>query len=304
VELIRGRASDGVLWDTGFHFGDWVALDAKEGSYFGATPNDFTATAFYAHSTLLLSKAAGVLGKREEAAEYTALRERIVAAFRSEFFTATGRIAARTQTACVLSLVFDLAPPEHRGRVRDTLLALIRENGGHLVTGFLGTPYICRALAESGALEAAYDLLLREDYPSWLYQVKMGATTVWEHWDGIKPDGSMWSADMNSFNHYAYGSVGEWLYGSVAGLGLDERGPGFSRIVFRPQPGGGLTRARASLMTVYGLASIEWKIEGGKLLVEVVVPHNASACVILPGSEPAEVGSGRYAFSRPLAAAR
>jgi alpha-L-rhamnosidase len=301
VERIRSLARGGLIWDSGFHFGDWVALDAKEGSYFGATPNDFTATAFYAKSTLLLSKAAAVLGRDEDAAGYAALYDRIVVAFRSEFFSPSGRIAVRTQTACVLALDFGLAPPEQRDRVRNTLLALIAENGGHLVTGFLGTPYLCRALADSGAIDAAYSLLMREEYPSWLYQVRKGATTVWEHWDGLKPDGTMWSADMNSFNHYAYGSIGEWMHSSVAGIAADERGPGYKRILFKPMPGGGLSWATASIMTVYGLASIKWKIEGGQLKVETLVPHNAMAIFVPPveGAAAVELGSGRESFSYP-----
>jgi alpha-L-rhamnosidase len=301
VEYIRARARDGLIWDSGFHFGDWVALDAKEGSYFGATPNDFTATAFYAKSAGIVAKAAAALGLEDEAREYATLRDRIVAAFREEYFTPSGRIAVRTQTACVLALDFGLAPPERRDRVRDTLLALIEESGGHLVTGFLGTPYLCRALADSGALESAYALLMREDYPSWLYQVRMGATTVWEHWDGLKPDGSMWSADMNSFNHYAYGSIGEWMHSAVAGLAPDASAPGYKRILFKPQPGGGLTRASASLKTGYGLASIEWRIEGAQLVVELSVPHNAKATFVppVPGAAGVELGSGAHRFSLP-----
>jgi Alpha-L-rhamnosidase N-terminal domain./Bacterial alpha-L-rhamnosidase. len=305
VERVRRVAREGLLWDSGFHFGDWVALDAKEGSYFGATPNDFTASAFYAKSTELLAKAAAALGKDEDAREYGALRDLIIEAFRNEYFSPSGRIGVRTQTACVLALDFGLAPPDHRAKVLETLLTLIEENGGHLVTGFLGTPYLCRSLADSGAVDAAYRLLMREDYPSWLYQVKKGATTVWEHWDGLKPDGSMWSADMNSFNHYAYGSIGEWMQSSVAGLSADEKAPGYGRIVFKPLPGGGLTRAKASLMTVRGLASIEWRIEGGSLVIETVVPHNATATLYPPASPfsptpgPVELGSGTKKLSFP-----
>jgi alpha-L-rhamnosidase len=299
VEYIRAHARGGLIWDSGFHFGDWVALDAKEGSYFGATPNDFTATAFYAKSAGIVAKAAAALGLEGDAREYGSLRDRIVAAFREEFFTPSGRIAVRTQTACVLALDFGLAPPERRDRVRDTLLALIKENDGHLVTGFLGTPYLCRALADSGALDAAYSLLMREEYPSWLYQVRKGATTVWEHWDGLKPDGSMWSADMNSFNHYAYGSIGEWMHASVAGLAADETAPGYKRIRFEPRPGGGLARASASLKTAYGLASIEWRIDGEELVVELLVPHNARASFLPPltGAAKIELGSGAHRFS-------
>jgi Alpha-L-rhamnosidase N-terminal domain./Bacterial alpha-L-rhamnosidase. len=294
VERVRSLARDGLIWDSGFHFGDWVALDAKEGSYFGATPNDFTATAFYAKSARILAKSATVLGKEADAAEYSALADRVVAAFRAEYFSTSGRIGVRTQTACALALDFGLAPPEHRDRVRDTLLALISENGGHLVTGFLGTPYLCRALADSGAPEDAYALLMREEYPGWLYQVRKGATTVWEHWDGLKPDGSMWSADMNSFNHYAYGSIGQWMHESVAGIAPDESAPGYKKIIFRPIPGGGLSHAAASIDTAYGRASVSWRIEGEELIVAFMVPHNASATFYPPtGAAPVALGSGK-----------
>ncbi|NLY61513.1 MAG: alpha-L-rhamnosidase, partial [Clostridiales bacterium] len=186
-----------------------------------------------------------------------------------------------------------------------------------LTTGFLGTPYFCHVLSQNGRLKEAYDLLLKEDYPSWLYQVKMGATTIWEHWDGIKPDGSMWSPDMNSFNHYAYGAIADWLYGVVAGLDTDPDKPGFKRILMRPQPGGGLTYAQAEYKSVYGKAAIKWAIEGDKMVVDIEVPHNTTAHVILPGADPeaidgdgisftaccggseAEIGSGVYRFVYP-----
>ena len=318
VEYVRAHARGGLLWDSGFHFGDWVALDAKEGSYFGATPNDLTATAFYARSTDLLARSAAVLEKRDDATDYRRLHERIVAAFRDEFITPAGRLASRTQTAHILALRFGLVPEEHRGRAVETLVALLRENGGHLTTGFLGTPYFCRVLADNGRLEKAYALLLKEDFPSWLYQVVKGATTVWEHWDGIKPDGTMWSPDMNSFNHYAYGAIGEWLSRDIAGLDADPEAPGYKTILMRPRPGGGLTWARAEYVTPYGLASIEWRRESAAMRVTVQVPHNSTARVILPNAaaesvsaesahftrceEGAEtrVGSGRRTFTYPV----
>jgi len=296
VQYIRSRARDGVLWDSGFHFGDWVALDAKEGSYFGATPNDLVATAYYSHSTRLLARTAAVLGRKADAKEYARLHREIVAAFRREFFTPSGRLAVRTQTAHILALAFDLAPEEHRQRVVDALVAIIEENGGHLTTGFLGTPHVCRVLAENGRLEAAYALLLRQDYPSWLYQVAHGATTIWEHWDGIKPDGSMWSPSMNSFNHYAYGAVGDWLHRAVAGLGIELDDRGRHRVVVQPRPGGGLTHAEAQLMTLYGKAAVSWTLAAGKIGIEILVPHNTTARVVLPGAARSLLGSEAGSF--------
>jgi len=317
IEYIRSQAQDGVLWNTGFHFGDWVALDAKEGSYFGATPNDLVATAYYAYSTDIVAKIAKILGKENDAEEYSQLHRAIVEAYRNEFFTPNGRLAAPTQTAHILSLAFGLVPEEHRQRTIEGLVKLLEENDGHLTTGFLGTPFFCHVLSQNGRLKEAYDLLLKEDYPSWLYQVKMGATTIWEHWDGIKPDGSMWSPDMNSFNHYAYGAIADWLYGVVAGLDTDPDMPGFKRILMRPQPGGGLTYAQAEYKSIYGKAAIKWAIEGDKMIVDIEIPHNTTAYLVLPGADPeaiegddiaftacyggseAELGSGVYRFVYP-----
>lgn len=182
------------------HYGDWLALDAEEGSYRGATPNNLIASAFYAHSANLLVKAGKVLNRNVE--EYEALYERIKAAFKRRF-------ALITQTAHVLALVFDLT--DDRSGVATKLANMIQENGNRLKTGFVGTPYLLYALSENGSSELAYDLLLQEAYSSWLYEVNHGATTIWEHWDGMKEDGSFWSTDMNSFNHYAYGAVADWI---------------------------------------------------------------------------------------------
>lgn len=314
VEFIRSRAQDGLIWNTGFHFGDWVALDAKEGSYIGATPTDLISTAYFAYSTEILSKAAKVLGFDDDYAEYLELHKNITKAFQNEFYTPFGRLAAKTQTAHILALMFNLAPEKHKKRTIDTLLKLLEENKGHLNTGFLGTPYFCHVLSENGHLDAAYDLLLKDDFPSWLYQVKMGATTIWEHWDGIKPDGTMWSANMNSFNHYAYGAIGEWMYKVIVGINQDFGAAGYKSIVIKPKPGRGLTHAKGSLQTVYGEISVEWSINDGKFFLSLRIPHNTIAKVILPkaklehlsvfkndfiacnGGCETNLGSGEYTF--------
>lgn len=284
VEYVRSRAENGLIWNTGFHFGDWVALDAKEGSYFGATATDLIATAFYAYSTNLLAKTAKVLGKDDEAKHYTEHYQQIVTAFRKEFVTPAGRLAVPTQTAHVLALIFDLVAEEDRKRTVDTLARYIEENGVHLTTGFLGTPYLCHALSKNGYLDLAYRLLLQTDYPSWLYQITKGATTIWEHWDGIKPDGSFWSPDMNSFNHYAYGAIGDWLYRVVAGMEIDEEKPGYKHVLLKPQPGGGLEFVKAELKSMYGVIRCEWRIEGNGMRIEVVIPANTTATLFLPGA--------------------
>ena len=312
VEYIRGVAENGVLFNTGFHFGDWVALDAKEGSYFGATPNDLSATAFYAYSTELLGKSAAVLGKKDEAAVYGELHRKIVEAFGREFFTPTGRIAARTQTSCILALQFGLCPPHAKQRTLDTYVELLKENTNHLTTGFLGTPFACRVLADNGRLDLAYELLFKTDFPSWLYQVTKGATTIWEHWDGLKPDGTMWSADMNSFNHYAYGAVYDWVFTDTGGIDTDEAA-GFKRILLEPRPGGPLSWAESSYESPYGRIFLRWEKNGGTLKVDIKVPPNTRATAILPGAKAgnigglefvsapngaqAELGSGSYSFT-------
>jgi alpha-L-rhamnosidase len=181
--------------------------------------------------------------------------------------------------------MFDLVEEKDRKRTADTLIKYLEENKYHLTTGFVGTPYLCHALSNAGYTDIAYKLLMQEDYPSWLYQIKKGATTIWEHWDGIKTDGSFWSADMNSFNHYAYGAVGDWLYRVVAGLEIREDKPGYKHIVMRPQPGGGLHYAKAGLKSLYGMIRLEWSIEEGRMTVKAVVPCNTTAELTLPNAK-------------------
>jgi alpha-L-rhamnosidase len=273
--------SDNDIWRYKLQFGDWVALDAEEGSYFGATPEDLICTAWYAHSTLLLAKTARVLGHTEDYHYYHALQARIVERFRQRFFSADGEMTARTQTAHILALCFNLVPDAWRARTANTLVELLHEHDGHLVTGFLGTPYFCHALSQNHHPKEAWSLLLKEDFPSWLYQVKAGATTIWEHWDGIKPDGTMWSPDMNSFNHYAYGAVGEWLYRTVAGIEADESAPGFKLVVIAPLPGGGLSWVDAHYQSIYGDIAVKWQAQKGRVVLTFSIPVNTTATVKL-----------------------
>jgi alpha-L-rhamnosidase len=284
VEYMRQQGKDKYLWNTGFHFGDWLGLDAKEGDYVGATPRDLIATCFYAYSTKLFVRTAEVLGRTEDAKSYRELYEQIITAFEQEFITANGRLAAHTQTAHVLPLMFDLVEGPVRERMAKTLAEYVTEQKFHLTTGFVGTPYLCHVLSENGYHDVAVKLVQQEDYPSWLYSIHQGATTIWEHWDGIKADGTFWSDDMNSYNHYAYGSIGEWLYRVVAGLDLDESQPGYKHIVFRPRTDSGLSYAKASYKSAYGLIRSEWSTgEEGTATYEFEVPANTTAEVNLPG---------------------
>ncbi|KRE75081.1 alpha-L-rhamnosidase [Paenibacillus sp. Soil750] len=290
INYIRQQGENEYLWQTGFHFGDWLGLDAKEGSYVGATPKDLIATCFYAYSTSLFVKTAEVLGREADVVEYTALYENIVEAFTAEFVTPSGRLAGHTQTAHVLPLMFGLVQGSTRERLAATLAQYVKEQNYHLTTGFVGTPYLCHVLTENGYHDVAVKLVMQEDYPSWLYTIHKGATTIWEHWDGIKPDGTFWSDDMNSYNHYAYGAIGDWLYRKVAGLDSDDRQPGYKRMSFRPRTDSGLTYAKASLITNYGEVRSEWSVEeSGDIRYTFQLPPNTSGEVILAGSTLSEV---------------
>lgn len=287
--------------------GDWVALDAEPGSFFGATPTALTSQAYYALSARILALTASVLGKAADTEKYTAVYKNAKDAFIKNFFDAEGTLTAQTQTAHILALRFDLTPEKWRAKTVQRLLQLLDERGGHLVTGFLGTPYFCAALSENDCLKQAYDLLLKKDFPGWLYQVAQGATTVWEHWDGRRPDGTMWSAGMNSFNHYAYGAVGAWLYSTVLGLGQQAGTAGFTAARLAPRPGGGLNWAEGWHETPLGRYALRWEKDAVKTNVTFSVPANAEAELVLePGAQviatdgiaftngTARVGSGTY----------
>lgn len=283
--------SEGNIWNYQLQFGDWVALDAEEGSYFGATPNDLTCTAYYAYSTMLFAKMAAVIGETEDAEEYGRLYEDIKKTYQDTFFD-HGHLTAQTQTAQIVSLYFRLVPEEYRENVTQDLLKLLAKENGHLVTGFVGTPYFCHALSQTGHTKEAYELLLKDDFPSWLYQVKQGATTVWEHWDGKKPDGTMWSPDMNSFNHYAYGAVAEWIYRVAAGIEVKEEGAGFKKFILEPHPGGGFAYMKASHKCLYGQIRSGWKLEGERLILDIEVPCNTTAVIRPCGACSVEESDG------------
>ena len=204
-------------------------------------------------------------------------------------------MVSETQTACVLALHFDLAQPKLRSRILKLLVANLAKRKDHLCTGFVGTPYLNHALSDNGCHELAGKVFLQEDFPSWLYPVKMGATTIWERWNSLQPDGSFSSAGMNSFNHYAYGSIGSWMYQKLGGLQIVK--PGYKKSRIAPMPIQGIDSAKAVVKTVYGILSCEWKRENGKLSVDITVPCNTSAVVKLPGKKKEFiVGSGNYHY--------
>ncbi|UJF34515.1 alpha-L-rhamnosidase [Paenibacillus hexagrammi] len=285
VEFIRAQGENEYLWNTGFHFGDWLALDAKENSYVGATPKALVATAYYAYSTRIVRDAARALGREDDLHTYGELYEQVKQAFQDEFITKNGRMASPTQTAHVLALAFDLVDGSVRTRVARELNDLIVENDYHLTTGFVGTPYLCFALSGNGYHDTAVKLLMQESYPGWLYSVSKGATTIWEHWDSIKADGSFWSDDMNSFNHYAYGAIGDWLYRKVAGLDMDVSVPAFKHIHLEPYFGlKKLSFAKAAHRSMYGRIAVGWRVDGANIEVSVEIPPNTTAELVLRGA--------------------
>jgi alpha-L-rhamnosidase len=293
VEYMRAQAGERYLWTSGFHFGDW--LDFRGRGDMNAAPvtdRELIATAFFAYSTHLLQQAAQVLGKEDEAAAYADLLSKIKAAFTAEFVSPNGRVGPNSQSAYVLALHFDLLPEDLRQKAADRLAEEVRKFGYHLTTGFVGTPYLCLVLNRFGYTDLAYELLNQESYPSWLYPVKKGATTIWERWDGIKPDGSFQDAGMNSFNHYAYGAIGEWLYRVVAGLEIDADQPGYKHVLIQPRPGGGLTQARAALQSMYGEIVSAWQLSETGLRLQVSLPPNTHATLRLPASDLAQVSEG------------
>lgn len=282
------------LWTEGFHFGDWLALDAEDPvSRKGGTPEDFIASAFYCFSARLVARAAAVLGRQEQADTYARLSDEVRAAIQREYFTATGRLAVPTQTGYVLALFMDLAPAAHRERVQRDLIARLERDKVHLRTGFVGTPYLCRVLSNNGANDLAYRLLLNEDYPSWLYAINLGATTIWERWNSLNPDGSISSTGMNSLNHYAYGAIVEWMYRDMCGLNPyagDDGVTGFRHARIAPKPDKSLQWARARYRSAAGVYESGWRIdEAEHLVIEVTIPFNATATIVLPEAYMGEI---------------
>ncbi|HYT23332.1 MAG TPA: glycoside hydrolase family 78 protein [Candidatus Polarisedimenticolia bacterium] len=297
VEYMRRQAGESYLWKSGSSFGDWLAFATTRADYPGATTDkDLIQTAYFAHSTALLAKTAKVLGKTEDAAEYESLEEKIKRAFQEEYVTSKGRLSSNTQTAYALALAFELLPETMRPEAAARLAADVKKFG-HLTTGFLGTPALCQALSDYGYLDEAYLLLNRKEYPSWLYPVTKGATTIWERWDGTKPDGSFQNPSMNSFNHYAYGAIGDWMYRVVAGIEIDEKQPGYKHILIQPRPGGGLTYAKASVETPYGHVESGWKLADGKMALHVEVPPNTTTTLRLPKAKLEQVTEGGKALA-------
>ncbi|MEA9984031.1 family 78 glycoside hydrolase catalytic domain [Subtercola sp. RTI3] len=302
VEVVRGLAGANNLWTGGFQFGDWLDPSAPpENPSAAKTDPDIVATAYYFKSTRQLAAAARVLGFAEDARQYAELAEGIRAAFVREYVTAGGRLMSDAHTAYAITIAFGLVTdPAEVKRVGARLAELVRAYGYRIRTGFVGTPLICDALAAAGQSDVAYRLLLETDCPSWLYPLSMGATTIWERWDSMLPDGTINPGEMTSFNHYALGAVADFMQRQIAGIAPGT--PGYETIDIRPVVGGGLSSAGATLETGFGRVAVSWSIEGSTFTLAASIPANSRARVWMPGSTTAvEVGSGDHTFSTALA---
>ena len=306
VDLQADIAGPSRLWDEGYQLGDWLDPAAPpQDPGDGRTDRYLVASGYFARSARLVAQIAEVLGETEAASRYGVLADEARAAFIARYVVGDGLMTSDSPTAYALALQFDLLPAENRTTAAARLAALIHESDNRIATGFVGTPLVSDALSANGQQKTAYDLLLEEECPSWLYQVNMGATTIWERWDSMLPDGTVNPGTMTSFNHYALGAVADWLHRVVAGLAPET--PGYRRIRFAPRPGGALTSASATHTTPYGEAAISWSLHDDELTVEMVVPVGATAIIDLEGREPEEVGHGRHervvAFARKEAVA-
>ena len=291
VDYLCAAPGGEYLWLGKQPYGDWVALDAEPGAYIGATDPELIASCYYYYSTSLLVQAGLVLGY--DMTQYQKRLPQIKAAI-LEAFTDNGIPKIQTQTACVLLLHFGIS--ENRAELAKLLAEMVEANGKRLTTGFIGTPYLLHALSGNGYTTLAYDLLLQEAFPSWLYSVNQGATTIWEHWDGVNEDGELWSADMNSFNHYAYGAVCDWIFGVAAGITPLAEAPGYQKISIAPKPDQRLGYLNARINTAYGDVSSSWYYKDGYVVYEITVPQGTSAIVTLPDGQTHTVDSGKYTF--------
>lgn len=326
VDYMAAESGEDYLWNDNrhWHWGDWLAYDANNPAYNGSvTEKDLIATAYAYYSTTLFCKIATVLDKPEDVKIYSEQAANIKRAFIKEYITPNGRLVSHTQTAYAMALSFDLIP-EHLIEKSAAYFAQDVKKFGHLTTGFLGTPLLCTTLSKIGRDDLAFMLLNRKEFPSWLYPITMGATTIWERWDTQRPDGTIIEG-MNSFNHYSYGAIGEWLYTHVGGLRIDSEKPGYKHIIFDPHPGGGLTSVKTEFKSLYGDILSNWKINDGQFSYEIQIPANTTATVTLPGAKidqlmlndkelkakeqidftstengaQVHLGSGSYSFSYP-----
>ena len=310
VEYIHSSGPEEYLWLGGQHFGDWLAMDdttttTEQRSF---TPTDYIASAYFAYSTSLLIKAGKALG--EDMSGYEALYKNIVKAFRKRYMkdglpypvpngwdaSSVEPDVRETQTAHVLALYFGLCEDKDRQKIADRLAEIIRENDTRLTTGFVGTPYLLHALSENGHTDLAYELLLQEKCPSWLFSVKMGATTMWERWTSMNEDGSMNNPGMNSFNHYAYGAVFDWIFGVCTGIKTVDSAPAYREVNIAPQPCRALGFARSEIESRNGKIVSHWYYKGDDVYFEFDIPSGVTAHITLPNGYKEDISGGIYHF--------
>ncbi|MEU1217051.1 family 78 glycoside hydrolase catalytic domain [Streptomyces sp. NPDC005791] len=293
VDLMERLAGPSRVWDTGFQLGDWLDPAAPpQDPAAGRTDRYLVATAYFAHSARHLALSAAELGDAAEAERYTALADEVREAFRRRYVLPSGRMTSDSPTAYALGIAFGLLAPQQKQSAGDRLAELVLADEARIATGFVGTPLICDALTDTGHLDVAYRLLLQTECPSWLYTVTQGATTIWERWDSLRPDGSLNPGGMTSFNHYALGAVADWLHRVVGGI--TATAPGYRDITFRPRPGGGITWARTRHETPYGSASLSWEVTATGMTARCTVPEGCRAVVELPACEPITLHPGEH----------
>ncbi len=295
VDLVDTLAGDDHLWNEGYQLGDWLDPSAPpEDPADAKTDRYLVATAYFAWSSAQLARMAAVLGRDDDARHYSQLAAAVRSAFIAEYLDASGRLSSDAQTAYSLALKFDLVPHDLLAVAGSRLAELVTQAQNRIATGFAGTPVVSDALTMTGHVESAYDLLLERECPSWLYAVDQGATTIWERWDALQPDGTVNPGTMTSFNHYALGAVADWMHRSIGGL--QAAAPGYREIRFAPRPGGGITEAIARHESPYGTIAISWTATGDGLDVALMVPTGATALLELPGAEAIPLGPGEHYY--------
>ena len=295
VDCVDRRAGESHLWTGDFQFGDWLDPDAPPNSPAAAKAHpDFVATACFFHSADLTAQACRAVGDAEGEASYRELADAIKAALQNRYITPDGIVYSDSATAYAQGIVWGILDENQRRFAGERLADLARIASFRVSTGFVGTPLICDALSMTGHADIAYRLLTEQGCPSWLYSVTMGATTIWERWDSMLPDGTINPGEMTSFNHYALGAVADWMHRVVAGLSFDAVA---KSVTIAPVPGEPLEHAEATLLTPYGEAASGWRRDGDRLVVDAVVPAGLVGHVVLPDGSTREVASGRHRFT-------
>jgi len=295
--IVKNNLGPTGLWENGFNFGDWLALDGdenQEDDRYGGTDVTLVASAYLKYSSELVAKAAKVLGEDNDADYYQKISDRTRGAIQKKYYTADGKSLVQTQTAHILALAMNLVEDEHRKTIAEGLVELLKKNKMHLATGFVGTPFLCKVLSEEGYSDAAYELLFQKDFPSWLYEVDMGATTIWERWNSVLPDGSISGTGMNSLNHYTYGSIVQWMYENMCGLTLRENG--FKSFYVKPEVSDRFEYVDMQYDSAKGKISVKWnKSEQGEYRLQIKVPFDTTAFIKVPWKEEELVlGAGEY----------